>query len=155
MLKEHKTSEIFIYRTRICLNSLKKEKIRVEKIFGASIEDVWSETKAYWEKRDPRILSKALKDGKLQMSLIFRWYLGLSSRWARQGDASYEKKTFRFGVALQWGHLITGCVEQVWKNPENRFAVIIAHTILKQVMDRMTNLFHSLTSMKMIARSSQ
>ena len=74
-----------------------KDKIRVEKIFGTSIEDVWSETKAYWEKRDPRILSKALKDGKLQMSLVFRWYLGLSSRWARQGDASRKRLS-----GLEW-----------------------------------------------------
>ena len=31
------------------------------------------------------------EEGKFKMSLVFRWYLGLSSRWARQGEVSRKK----------------------------------------------------------------
>jgi len=55
-------------------------------VFRMPIEDVWAETKAYWEHRDPVELGKAAVDPKHRMALLFRWYLGKSSRWAIEGD---------------------------------------------------------------------
>ena len=48
---------------------------------------------------------------------------------------------------LEWsfnGGIYNWCEEQVWK-PENRFAVTIAFTNLKQVMNLNDESFHSLT----------
>lgn len=64
------------------------ERARLEKeIFQAPLDEVWKGTEAFWAKRDPAEVEKARKDGKHRMALVFRWYLGLSSRWAIAGDA--------------------------------------------------------------------
>lgn len=60
---------------------------RLEKaILGASIDDVWKQTADFWRHRDPAELAKAEGDPKHRMALCFRWYLGLSSRWAIEGE---------------------------------------------------------------------
>lgn len=61
------------------LNRLEKE------IFRKPLSIVWEETQKFWQNRDPRQLLKAEKDEKHKMALIFRSYLGLSSRWAIAG----------------------------------------------------------------------
>jgi trans-AT polyketide synthase, acyltransferase and oxidoreductase domains len=57
-------------------------------VLHASVADVWTETRAYWELRDPGQLVRAEQDARHRMALIFRWYLGLSSRWAIDGDTA-------------------------------------------------------------------
>ncbi len=65
---------------------------RVEKqILQRPLAEVWAETEAFWAARDPRELERARTDRRHQMALCFRWYLGLSSRWARMGDASRKR----------------------------------------------------------------
>lgn len=60
---------------------------RLEKrLFRRSIDAVWADTRAYWAERDPAEIERAERDPKHHMALIFRWYLGMTSRWARQGD---------------------------------------------------------------------
>ncbi|MFO0848161.1 MAG: PfaD family polyunsaturated fatty acid/polyketide biosynthesis protein [Gemmataceae bacterium] len=63
------------------------ERATVEKtLLKDSFENVWAGTREFWAKRDPTQLPKADADPKLRMALVFRWYLGLSSRWANAGD---------------------------------------------------------------------
>ncbi|HEU4362516.1 MAG TPA: PfaD family polyunsaturated fatty acid/polyketide biosynthesis protein [Mycobacterium sp.] len=57
----------------------------LEKILGKSVSEVWAETQQYWEQREPAVLELATRDPKYQMALVFRWYLGKSSRWAIDG----------------------------------------------------------------------
>ena len=62
---------------------------RLEKeVLGQSLDSVWAETQAFWSKRDPHELAKADASPKHKMALCFRWYLGLSSRWAITGEPS-------------------------------------------------------------------
>ncbi|WAC89974.1 PfaD family polyunsaturated fatty acid/polyketide biosynthesis protein [Mycobacterium sp. Aquia_213] len=63
-----------------------KHGAELEKILGKSVGDVWAETHQYWEQRDPAVLELANRDSKYQMGLVFRWYLGKSSRWAIDGQ---------------------------------------------------------------------
>jgi PfaD family protein len=58
-----------------------------EKILGASLDAIWRETEAYWRARDPTQAERALGDPRHRMALVFRWYLGMSSRWAITGEA--------------------------------------------------------------------
>jgi PfaD family protein len=60
--------------------------VELEKILGKSVDEVWAETRQYWVQRDPAVLELATRDPKYQMALVFRWYLGKSSRWAIDGD---------------------------------------------------------------------
>jgi trans-AT polyketide synthase, acyltransferase and oxidoreductase domains len=58
----------------------------LEKILGMTVDEVWAETERYWADRDPAVLELAGRDPKYQIALLFRWYLGKSSRWAIEGD---------------------------------------------------------------------
>jgi trans-AT polyketide synthase/acyltransferase/oxidoreductase domain-containing protein len=55
------------------------------KVFKRSLDDIWRETADFFAKRNPEQIVKAEQDPKKKMALIFRWYLGLASRWSRDG----------------------------------------------------------------------
>jgi len=55
-------------------------------VFAMSLDDVWSTTRDYFNTRAPEEIVKAERDSKHKMALVFRWYLGRSSRWAIEGD---------------------------------------------------------------------
>jgi PfaD family protein len=57
-------------------------------VLGATVADIWAETQAFWARRDPAQLDRASRDAKHRMALVFRWYLGMSSRWAIDGDVA-------------------------------------------------------------------
>ncbi|MFK5985284.1 MAG: PfaD family polyunsaturated fatty acid/polyketide biosynthesis protein [Pseudomonadota bacterium] len=68
-----------------------QERDKLEKqIFQNSVENIWQQTVEFFQKRDPSIIEKALQSPKKQMALVFRWYLGLSSRWSNAGVAGRE-----------------------------------------------------------------
>ncbi|MGL6339673.1 MAG: PfaD family polyunsaturated fatty acid/polyketide biosynthesis protein [Waterburya sp.] len=67
------------------------ERAKIEKqIFRQSLEQVWQATRTYLAQRNPDKLTAAETNPKLQMALIFRWYLGLSSRWSNSGEPGRE-----------------------------------------------------------------
>ena len=55
-------------------------------VFKRSMEDIWQDTVKFFQERDPRQIQRAQQDPHQKMALIFRWYLGLSSRWSIMGD---------------------------------------------------------------------
>lgn len=55
-------------------------------VFKMPLDAVWEETRRFFAERDPAQLDRAAKDPRHRMALVFRWYLGRSSRWAIQGD---------------------------------------------------------------------
>ena len=61
-----------------------------QQIFRMSLDEVWQHTVKYLSQRNPEKLAKANSNPKLKMALIFRWYLGLSSRWSNTGEAGRE-----------------------------------------------------------------
>lgn len=64
-----------------------KDRAKIERtIFRRSLDDVWTDTRSYWAARDPAQVERADQDGHHRMALTFRWYLGMTSRWARTGD---------------------------------------------------------------------
>ena len=67
------------------------EREKLEKqIFQKSLEVVWQDTVTYFSQRNPEKITKAAQNSKRKMALIFRWYLGLSSRWANRGEKGRE-----------------------------------------------------------------
>jgi trans-AT polyketide synthase, acyltransferase and oxidoreductase domains len=75
-----------MYVTKSGLDAIVGEqRAELEKILGLSVEQVWADTERFWQSRDPGELERAAKDAKHQMALVFRWYLGKSSRWAIEG----------------------------------------------------------------------
>jgi PfaD family protein len=54
--------------------------------FRAPVEEVWEQTRQYFLRRDPAQADRADRDPRHKMALVFRWYLGQSSRWANSGE---------------------------------------------------------------------
>lgn len=68
------------------------DRARIEKqMFKANLDEIWEGTRAYWQERDPKQVEKAERDGRHKMALTFRWYLGMTSRWARTGDSDRKR----------------------------------------------------------------
>lgn len=60
---------------------------RIEtRILKDTFANIWESTKDYFSRVDPSKIGQAEKNPKLKMALVFRWYLGNSSRWAVQGN---------------------------------------------------------------------
>ncbi|MFQ6228444.1 hypothetical protein [Nocardia sp. NPDC002869] len=55
-------------------------------IFGATVDEIWARARDFWQARDPKQLTRAERDRKHRMALCFRWYLGMSTRWATEGE---------------------------------------------------------------------
>jgi PfaD family protein len=78
-----------LYRNYPDLESLpRSEREVLEKTyFRRPIEEVWQDTQRFFAARAPEQLDLAARDPKHRMALVFRWYLGRSSRWAIDGVA--------------------------------------------------------------------
>jgi trans-AT polyketide synthase/acyltransferase/oxidoreductase domain-containing protein len=64
---------------------------RLEKdVLRATFEDCWEQTRQFWLDRDPREVDRAEQDPHHRMALVFRSYLGLSSRWAISGEPTRQ-----------------------------------------------------------------
>lgn len=63
------------------------ERLELERtVFRAPLENIWQETEAFFRTREPREVERASTDPKHRMALVFRWYLGQSSRWPMKGE---------------------------------------------------------------------
>jgi trans-AT polyketide synthase/acyltransferase/oxidoreductase domain-containing protein len=68
-----------------------EEREKLEKtVFKRDLESIWQETVKFFMERDPDQITRANANPKRKMALIFRWYLGLSSRWSNTGEAGRE-----------------------------------------------------------------
>jgi trans-AT polyketide synthase, acyltransferase and oxidoreductase domains len=64
---------------------------RIEReLFRMSFDEAWAGTRAFWAEREAAQATRAERDPRHQMALVFRWYLGMSSRWASAGDAARQ-----------------------------------------------------------------
>lgn len=64
----------------------KKEAIE-KRMFHDTLENIWEQTEKYFMDVDPQQVTRANKNEKYKMALVFRWYLGQSSKWSIKGDA--------------------------------------------------------------------
>ncbi len=98
-------------------------------LFRKPLEEIWNETRRFWEQRDVTQTERAERDPKHRMALVFRWYLGMSSRWANRGEPGREMDYQvwcgpAMGAFNEW---VRDSVLDPW---ENRRAVIVAHNML-------------------------
>jgi trans-AT polyketide synthase/acyltransferase/oxidoreductase domain-containing protein len=91
--------------------------------------EVWQETERYWMARNPEEVERARLDEKHQMALCFRWYLGMSSRWARQGEAR-RQADYQIWCGPAIGGLNRWTRGTVLAQAEQRDAVALARALL-------------------------
>lgn len=106
------------------------QRTELEKLFGRSVEQVWSETEQFWSARDPAVLEKAARDPKYRMGLLFRWYLGKSSRWAIDGVAD-RRLDYQIWCGPAMGAFNGWVRGSFLEPPENREVVQVALNMLE------------------------
>jgi PfaD family protein len=89
-MRSQKLYEIYQrYESIEDIPSAEREKLETT-IFQRNLDDVWLECVKFFTERDPRQIERAEKSAKDKMALVFRWYLGLSSRWSNTGEKGRE-----------------------------------------------------------------
>ncbi len=103
---------------------------RIEKkILKDSFENIWKDTKEYFSRVDPSKILQAEKNPKLMMALVFRWYLGNSSRWAVQGDLN-RKFDMQIWCGQSMGAFNLWVKGTPLENAENRHVGEVANLLL-------------------------
>jgi len=106
------------------------ERVPVEKtILQRRFDDVWAETRDFFLKRDSAQVPKAEANAKHKMALVFRWYLGLSSRWANAGEPT-RQLDYQVWCGPAMGAFNEWAKGSHLETPANRTVVNVAHNLL-------------------------
>ncbi|MGE0083609.1 MAG: PfaD family polyunsaturated fatty acid/polyketide biosynthesis protein [Desulfococcaceae bacterium] len=97
--------------------------------FQCSFETAWAGTREFFERRDPRQNVRAEKDPKHKMALVFRSYLGQSSRWAISGDPG-RRMDYQIWCGPAIGAFNEWTKGSFLEKPENRQTVTVAMNLL-------------------------
>jgi PfaD family protein len=106
------------------------ERAALEKnLFRAPLEAIWEQTRDFFRARDPAQIERAGRDPKHKMALVFRWYLGLSSHWAKAGEPSrlVDYQIWCGPAMAAFNEWVRG---SFLERPENRRVVTVALNLL-------------------------
>jgi len=98
-------------------------------VFKLSFDEVWRQTREFFERRDPPQVPKAEADPKHKMALVFRWYLGQSSRWANAGVAD-RKLDYQVWCGPAMGAFNEWAKGSFLEKPGARRVVVVAMNLL-------------------------
>ncbi|MDP6356896.1 MAG: PfaD family polyunsaturated fatty acid/polyketide biosynthesis protein [Planctomycetota bacterium] len=140
-MRGHKLYEI--YRSCESIEDIPPaDRAMLEKtVFKASLDEIWSQTREFFEGRDPSQIQRAEQDPKHKMSLVFRWYLGQSSRWANAGEPT-RQIDYQVWCGPAMGAFNEWVKGSFLEEPANRKVVTVAMNILygAAVMNRLHSL---------------
>ncbi len=120
-----------IYRSCSGLDDIPpQEREKLEKtMFLAPLEEIWRDTRAYFQKRDPKQVERAERDPKHRMALVFRWYLGMAAHWAKDGNPS-RKMDYQVWAGPAMGAFNEWVSGTFLAKAEQRKVVTVARNIL-------------------------
>jgi PfaD family protein len=120
-----------LYRSHNALEDISPlERGRLEKdVFRASLDEIWQQTRRYFLERDAAQVQHAERDPKHKMALVFRWYLGQSSRWANAGELG-RKVDYQIWCGPAMGAFNEWVRGSFLEAPRNRRVVTVARNIL-------------------------
>ncbi|MEU4211721.1 PfaD family polyunsaturated fatty acid/polyketide biosynthesis protein [Streptomyces sp. NPDC026206] len=98
-------------------------------IFRRPLEEVWAEVVGFFAARDPGVVERAAADPKRRMALTFRWYLGLSSKWAVTGDPE-RAADYQIWAGPALGGFNDWVRDTYLAEPGNRRIADVAHHLL-------------------------
>jgi PfaD family protein len=99
-------------------------------IFRMPLEQAWQQTRAYWSEHGPAEVARAESAPKHQMALTFRWYMGLSSRWAVTGTAD-RRDDYQIWCGPAIGAFNRWAAGSFLADPAQRSVVQIARNLLE------------------------
>jgi PfaD family protein len=106
-----------------------REKVERDMLRG-KIEQAWESTRAFWMGRDAAQVERAERDPKHRMALVFRSYLGLSSRWAID-DVDERAADFQIWCGPAMGAFNTWTRGSFLEAPANRGVVQVARNLME------------------------
>jgi trans-AT polyketide synthase, acyltransferase and oxidoreductase domains len=107
-----------------------KHRIQMERdVFKCSLDKEWQQTKAFFLQRDPRQVDRAELDPRHKMALVFRSYLGQSSRWATTGHPGREMD-YQIWCGPTMGAFNAWVRGSFLEKPEKRDTITIAMNLL-------------------------
>ena len=120
-----------LYRAHPALENLAEaDRNFVEKqILRATLDQAWRSTRAFFLERDPAQVERAERDPKHQMALVFRSYLGLSSRWANAGDPE-RVMDYQVWCGPAMGAFNEWTRGSFLEQPQQRRVVVVAQNLL-------------------------
>ncbi len=121
-----------LFRTYPSLDSIPDaERRSVEKqLLRCTFAEAAADTRAYWRARDPREVERADRDPKHMMALVFRSYLGQSSRWAIVGDES-RRADFQIWCGPAMGAFNRWARGSFLEDPAQRTVVQVARNLME------------------------
>jgi PfaD family protein len=120
-----------LYRNYASLEAIPAaERVQLEKnLFRNPFDEVWRQTRDFFQTRDPSQIPKAEADPKHKMALVFRWYLGQSSRWANVGEPT-RKMDYQVWCGPAMGAFNEWAKGTFLEQPKNRRVVTVALNLL-------------------------
>jgi len=105
-------------------------KLLEKNYFRAPLSTIWEQTREFFARRDPSQIARAEEDPKYKMALVFRWYLGQSSRWANTGEPSrtVDYQVWCGPAMAAFNDWVRG---SFLEQPENRRAATVSLNILR------------------------
>ena len=91
---------------------------------------MWAEARKFFEVRGPHEIERAERDPKHKMALVFRSYLGRSSRWPIDG-ASDRRLDYQIWCGPAMGAFNAWVKGSFLEKPENRTVVQVALNLLE------------------------
>lgn len=121
-----------LYRTYPSMDAIPaEERARVEsQMLKATFDEAWASTRDYWQSRDPEEVQRAEADPKHKMALVFRAYLGQSSRWAIAGQPD-RAADFQIWCGPAMGAFNRWVEGSYMEAPENRKVAQVALNLLE------------------------
>ncbi len=109
--------------------TVEREKLE-KQVFRQTIDEAWKATVDYLSQKNPQKLQKANSNPKMKMALIFRRYLGLSSRWSNSGEKGREVD-YQIWCGPAMGSFNDWVRNSYLAEPNNRRVVDVANHIMK------------------------
>lgn len=129
-MRANKLYELYVsYDSIEDIPRLEREKIE-KQIFRQNLDDIWKITIEFFSERDPQMLARATSNPKRKMALIFRWYLGLSSRWSNSGEKGREMD-YQIWAGPSLGAFNSWVKDTYLEDYNQRKAVDVAHQLFK------------------------
>ena len=95
-----------------------------------TLEEAWSSTCAFWMDRDPSEVTRAEADPKHKMALVFRSYLGQSSRWAINGTPD-RQTDYQIWCGPAMGAFNQWTADSFLADPAQRSVVQVARNLME------------------------
>jgi trans-AT polyketide synthase, acyltransferase and oxidoreductase domains len=120
-----------LYRTYDSLEAIpaaEREKLE-RQILRQPLEAVWASCVAFFSDRDPSQIARAEENPKRKMALVFRWYLGLATRWGVTGEPGRELD-YQIWCGPAMGAFNDWVRDSYLAAPEHRHVADVAREIL-------------------------